>query len=49
MKKKMLSVLMASTMLAGMLAGCGGSDSSESGSSDGEGKIINIYCWNEVK
>lgn len=47
MKKKLLSVLMASTMLAGMLAGCGGSDSSESGSSDGEGKVINIYCWND--
>ena len=39
MKKKILSVLLATTMLASMLVGCGGSESN--------GKVLNIYCWNE--
>ena len=38
MKKKVLSALLVTTMLAGMLAGCG---------SKGNGKVLNIYCWNE--
>lgn len=63
MKRKALSILLATAMAAGSLAGCGGSDSSGSssdsaGSSSGtenqgeavpggeEGKVINIYSWN---
>lgn len=37
MKKRVLSVLLAATMLTGMLTGCGGK---------GE-DVLNIYCWNE--
>ncbi len=72
MKRKVLSSLLAFTMVAGMLAGCGGSQTSadnagtggtteqaEAGNDDAaqqeessgntaeEGKILNIYCWNE--
>ena len=63
MKRKALSILLATAMAAGSLAGCGGSDSSGSssdsaGSGSGtenqgeavpggeEGKVINIYSWN---
>lgn len=71
MKKKVLCTLLATTMVAGMFAGCGGgADASDAGASSGsetnaeagatdagaddagtaaseEGKIFNIYCWNE--
>ncbi len=40
MKKRVLSALLAATMLTGMLAGCGGKGSAE-------GSVLNIYCWNE--
>lgn len=40
MKKRVLSALLAATMLTGMLAGCGGKSSEE-------GSVLNIYCWNE--
>ncbi len=63
MKRKALSILLATAVAAGSLAGCGGSGSSGggSGSSGGgsgtenqgeavsggeEGKVINIYSWN---
>ena len=49
MKKRAVSILLVASMAAGMLAGCGGSSSS--GGSDTasgeEGKVINIYTWNE--
>ena len=44
MKKKLISMLMVTTMAAGVLAGCG--NKGEAGSSE-EGKIINIYTWND--
>ena len=52
MKKRVVSVLLAMTMVAGVLAGCGkDSESGKSGSGDvadvEEGKVINIYCWND--
>lgn len=74
MKKKLLSVLLTTAVLAGTLAGCGGSDaggaaqgtetpaasdggSEDAGSADGgsdaaaaggdEGKVINIYSFND--
>ena len=47
----MVAVLMAAVTVAGLLAGCGGSTDSGSGSggaeSTEEGKVINIYSWND--
>ena len=40
MKKKLLSMLLVSSMAAGILSGCGTSD--ESGK-----KVLNIWCWND--
>ncbi len=52
MRKKALSIMMVSAMMAGMLAGCGGSSSSESteGSSaelSSGGEVLNVWCWND--
>lgn len=57
MKKKLLSLALTSAMLAGVLSGCGsGNDGDKKGSSGAtsggsesaeEGKIINIYSWND--
>lgn len=44
MKKKVISILLITAMAAGVLAGCG--KSSGSATETGEGKVINIYCWN---
>ncbi|XCP84427.1 ABC transporter substrate-binding protein [Roseburia hominis] len=48
MKKKVVSVLLIASMCIGALAGCGGAPKSEGGT-DGaeEGKVINIYSWND--
>lgn len=58
MKKKIVSALLCATMVATMFAGCGSSgdtpkdgsqassDPAVSDSSD-DGKVLNIYCWNE--
>ena len=47
MKKKLLSALLAGVMLSGMLSGCGGGDSNGSGGETAEeGKVVNIYVWN---
>ena len=77
MKRKVLSTLLAVTMVAGLLTGCGGSSTTTSDSgttaaestattdnaaeatddsaaaettaveATDEGKVLNIYCWNE--
>ena len=62
MKKKLLSVLLSTAMVAALLVGCNneepatdggsaaGSDVVEDGGDDvvvEEGKVLNIYCWNE--
>lgn len=54
MKKKIVSTLLCASMAATMLAGCGGSTSDTSKSDGGDasvssndGKVLNIYCWNE--
>ena len=51
MKKRVVAVLMAAVTVAGLLAGCGGGADSGSGSggaeSTEEGKVINIYSWND--
>ena len=45
MKKKVLCALLATSMMAAMLAGCDKKAGSDGGSSDG--KVLNIYVWNE--
>lgn len=49
MKKRVFAVLMASVTAAGLLAGCGGGSNEGSGQSENieEGKVINIYSWND--
>lgn len=51
MKKRVVAILIAAVMAAGTLAGCGGtSDSAKSSGETGkseEGKVINIYSWND--
>lgn len=50
MKKKIMAVLLATTMAVGMLAGCGGSKGGESASSNlveqnAEDKDLVVWCW----
>ena len=57
MKKKVISMLLVATTAATMFAGCGkeagttGANGTESAGAavdaGDEGKIINIYCWND--
>ena len=69
MKKKIISTLLCASMVATMVAGCGGSsdttstdnsnsgaaapatesgsDAAETDTTGDEGKVFNIYCWNE--
>ena len=69
MKKKIISALLCVSMVATMVAGCGGSsdttsadnsnsgvaatatesgsDAAETDTTGDEGKVLNIYCWNE--
>ena len=69
MKKKIVSTLLCAAMVATMMTGCGGNNTStntgnnssadateaetkddakeETASTGDEGKVLNIYCWNE--
>jgi len=65
MKKKLVSIILTTALLATMLTGCGKSDTSASKESTDaatstettqepastesteEGKVVNIYCWND--
>lgn len=50
MKKKVISMLLVTASIAGLLAGCGGKQGGTEGGANAsgeEGKIINIYCWND--
>ena len=50
MKKKVLSALLVTALMATMVAGCGsnsGSGSKAKASLSDGGKVLNIYCWNE--
>ena len=56
MKKKYISMLLMAALTAGTLAGCGSSAGNTSqkdspsnggGSSTEEGKVINVYSWND--
>ena len=46
MKKRTVSILLAASMAAGSLTGCGGSNPGSAASDGEEGKVINIYSWN---
>ena len=49
MKKRTVSVVLAASVAAGLLAGCGGSGGSGAAAGNAgteEGKVINIYSWN---
>ncbi len=46
MKKKLISIMLMAAVAAGSLAGCGKSTDQGSGTTNTEGKVINIYCWN---
>lgn len=45
MKRKWIAMLLTAAVAAGTLTGCG-SSGSDSGTSGEEGKVINIYTWN---
>ncbi|MBO4980748.1 MAG: carbohydrate ABC transporter substrate-binding protein [Lachnospiraceae bacterium] len=45
MKKKVLSALLVTAMVASMLVGCG--DKAASGKATDGGKVLNVYCWND--
>ena len=51
MRKKLVSVLLCTAMAASVLGACGGSsdkkDSSEKAKVSSDGKVLNIYCWND--
>ena len=47
MKKRVICVLLAAVVAAGSLAGCGGKSSDGGASSGEEGKVINVYSWND--
>lgn len=48
MKKKTIAIFLTSLMVIGTLAGCGAKSGSGTNAADAEeGKVINIYCWND--
>lgn len=47
MNKKIVATLMAVMIASGTLAGCGSSPAAENGAVAEEGKILNIYSWND--
>lgn len=48
MKKRVIAALLVASMCVGTLAGCAGSSKSDAGTdSTEEGKVINIYSWND--
>lgn len=48
MRKKLLALLLAAAVAAGGLTGCGSGSGGSSGTDSGsEGKVLNIWCWND--
>lgn len=46
MRKRIISMFLTAMMIGGVVTGCGNATSSEA-KGDGEGKVINIYSWND--
>ena len=49
MRKKVVAVLLSTVTVIGLFAGCGGSSGSGNSGTESaeEGKVINIYSWND--
>lgn len=47
MKKRVISILLVAAVVAGSLAGCGGKSSGADVAAGEEGKVINVYSWND--
>ena len=47
MKKRVVAILMATVVAVGLLAGCGSKGGNGGEASTEEGKVINIYSWND--
>ena len=47
MKKRVVAILMATVVAVGSLAGCGSKGGNGGEASTEEGKVINIYSWND--
>lgn len=47
MKKRVISILLVAAVAAGSLAGCGGKSSGADVAAGEEGKVINVYSWND--
>lgn len=47
MKKRIVAILMAAVVAGGALAGCGSKAESGDSANAEEGKVINIYSWND--
>ena len=47
MKKRIVAILMAAVVASGALAGCGSKAESGDSANAEEGKVINIYSWND--
>lgn len=47
MKKRVVAILMATVVAVGLLAGCGSKGENGGEASTEEGKVINIYSWND--
>ena len=47
MKKRVVAILMATVVAVGSLAGCGSKGKNGGEASTEEGKVINIYSWND--
>ena len=50
MKKRLLSMALGTMMVLSTLAGCGSKDGGSAAVNtkpEEQGKVLNIYCWNE--
>lgn len=47
MRKKLVALLMVAATTASLFAGCGSKSDKAASSSDEQGKVLNIYAWNE--
>lgn len=49
MRRKVVSALLCAAMVTSVLGGCGSKkdDSSDKGKLSSDGKVFNIYCWND--